>query len=63
MNKEKLKEGLNLSFEGMIWAEGLKDIAQTKIEQNIATAMYEAFWCLFTILFEIAKKGKNEKNE
>lgn len=57
MNKEKLKEGINLSFEGMLWAESLKDIAQTTIEKNVATAMYNAFWCLFTILFEITKKG------
>lgn len=58
MTKEKRTEGINLAFDGMTWAQFLMDTATTKREQRIAKAMYEAFWCLWTVLTDDLRKDK-----
>lgn len=58
MTKEKRSEGINLSFEGMLWAQFLMDAAQSKRDQRIAQAMYESFWCLWTVLTDDQRQGR-----
>lgn len=65
MTKERRTEGMNLSFEGMIWAQALMDAATSERERRIARAMYESFWCLWTVLTDKgagdARPDKEEK--
>lgn len=64
MTKEKRIEGINLAFDGMIWAQSLMDSATTKREQRIARAMYEANWCLWTVLTDDMREERHEnKNQ
>lgn len=60
MTKEKRIEGINLSFDGMQWSQSLMDSAASKREQKIARAMYEAFWCLWTVLTDDLKKSRQQ---
>lgn len=60
MTKEKRTEGLNLSYEGMLWAQFLMDSATNKRDQAIAKAMYEAFWSIYTILTDDMKKLRQQ---
>lgn len=63
MTKEKRSEGINLSFEGMLWAQFLMDAAQSKRDQRIARAMYESFWCLWTVLTDDARAERNAASQ
>jgi len=58
MTKEKRTEGINLSFDGMQWAQMLMDSATTKHDQRIARAMYESFWCLWEVLTDDLRKER-----
>lgn len=58
MTKERRTEGMNLSFDGMIWAQELMDAATSERDRRIARAMYESFWCLWTVLTD---KGAGER--
>lgn len=60
MTKEKRTEGLNLSFEGMLWSQTLMDSAANKRDQKIARSMYEAFWCLWTVLTDDLKNARQK---
>lgn len=58
MTKETRTEGINLSFDGMMWAQALMDSAANKRDQKIARSMYEAFWCLWEILTDDLRKDR-----
>ena len=60
MTKEKRTEAINLAFEGMLWAQTLLDSAISKRDQKIARSMYEAFWCLWTVLTDDLKKSRQQ---
>lgn len=60
MTKEKRTEGINLAFDGMIWAQSLMDTATCQRDQRIARAMYESFWCLWTVLTDDNRKEKDQ---
>ena len=58
MTKEKRTEAINLAFEGMLWAQTLLDSAQSQRDSRIARALYEANWCLWTVLTDDLKKSR-----
>lgn len=58
MTKSQRTEGINLSFDGMLWAQTLMDSAVSKRDQKIARAMYEAFWCLWEVLTDDLRKDR-----
>lgn len=60
MTKSQRTEGINLSFDGMQWAQTLMDSATSKHDQKIARSMYEAFWCLWTVLTDDLKKFRQQ---
>lgn len=60
MTKEQRTEGINLSFDGMLWAQTLLDLAISKRDQKIARSMYEAFWCLWTVLTDDLKNARQK---
>lgn len=60
MTKEQRTEGISLSFDGMLWAQALMDSAVSKHDQKIARSMYEAFWCLWTVLTDDLKNARQK---
>lgn len=58
MTKDQRIEGIDLSFDGMQWAQTLMDSATSKRDQKIARSMYEAFWCLNEILTDDMMKAR-----
>lgn len=58
MTKEERIKAINMSFEAMLFAQELKDVAATDREKEIAEAIYEAHNAIYWILVGDKRKEK-----
>ncbi len=59
LTKEQRAEAINLAWDGMEKSQAIIDNSTNKRDRMIACAMYEAFWCMYRVLTDDKKKGKN----
>lgn len=58
MTDEQRTKAINMSFEAMLFAQALKDMAVTDREKEIAEAIYEAHNAIYWILVGDKRKEK-----
>ena len=56
LTKEQRIEAITLAWDGMEKSQFLLDAATNPHDRGIATALYEAYWCLWQVLTEDHKK-------
>ena len=60
MTKDQRLRAMNLSYEAMLYAQMLMDVAATTRERGIAAAIYEAHNALYWLLDEERKQDRRQ---
>lgn len=58
MTKDDRAKVINLSFDGMLTAQAIKEAATNAHDRNIAEALYQSFWALWQLLCEDRRKDR-----